>query len=36
MNFIQAYLNEINQGNIITSQRVKKIYERLASEIGDP
>jgi len=36
MNYIQAYLDEINSGHIVVSQRVKKIYERLASEISDP
>ena len=36
MNYIQAYLDEIELGHILVSQRVKKIYERLASEISDP
>ena len=35
MNYIQAYLDEINSGHIVVSQRVKKIYERLASEMYD-
>ena len=36
MNYIQAYLDEIDLGHILVSQRVKKLYERLASEISDP
>ena len=36
MNYITQYLEEINAGLIITSQRVHKIYARLAAEIADP
>lgn len=36
MNYITKYLEEINAGQIITSQRVRKLYERLAAEIADP
>ena len=36
MNYITQYLEEINAGRIIASQRVHKIYARLAAEIADP
>ena len=36
MNYIESYLNEIETGHVLVSQRVRKIYERLATEMHDP
>ena len=35
MNYIKEYINKINSGEFIVGQKVKKIYERLLSEIND-
>lgn len=32
MNFIEEYMKEINKGNIIVGEKVKKIYEKLLKE----
>ena len=36
MNYILEYVDKINDGRIITSQRVKTVYNRLAREIREP
>jgi len=36
VNYIESYLNEIETGHVLVSQRVRKIYERLATEMHDP
>lgn len=33
MNYIELYLQEINNGNCIVSERVRRVYERLVSDI---
>ena len=35
MNFIEEYMKEINEGNIIVGKKVKKIYEKLLKESND-
>lgn len=35
MNYIKEYLTQIDLGKIVVGQKVKKIYERLLSEIND-
>lgn len=35
MNYIKEYLNEIDSGKIVVGKKVKKIYERLASEMDN-
>lgn len=36
INYIEQYLNEINQGKRIVSKRVRKQYEKLVNEIHNP
>lgn len=36
MNWIRAYLDEIEAGNITVSKRVRKIYQRLAYDMDNP
>lgn len=36
MNYIEQYLEEINQGKRIVSKRVKKVYEQLVDDIKNP
>lgn len=35
MNFIEKYMKETNEGNIIVGKKVKKIYEKLLKESND-
>ena len=35
MNYVREYYDRITSGDIITSRRVKTVYERLVKEIGD-
>lgn len=35
-NYILEYWNEIQEGNIIVSQKVKKTYEKIAKDIETP
>lgn len=36
MNWIRAYLDKIEAGEIVTSKRVRKIYQRLAYDMDNP
>lgn len=36
MNYIELYLQEINNGHCIVSKRVRRVYERLVSDIHNP
>lgn len=36
MNYIRAYWEEIESGRIVTSRRVRAVYERLVQEIEEP
>lgn len=36
MNYIELYSSKLESGEIVTSQRVKKVYTRLAEEIRNP
>lgn len=36
MNYIQEYLDQINEGKIVVGKKVLKIYQTLASEFDDP
>lgn len=36
MNWIRAYLDKIEDGEIVTSKRVRKIYQRLAYDMDNP
>ena len=35
MNWVKEYYRRIKSGDIITSRRVKAVYERLVKEMGD-
>ena len=35
MNWVREYYNRIASGEIITSRRVKTVYERLVNEMDD-
>ena len=36
MNYIREYNSKIQSGEIKTSKRVKKVYERLVNEMDNP